>query len=75
MILDALVGSVDVLIMLFFMLLVLLVVFATIMYYIEGDIDGSLMDSIPQTMYYIQARGGQGLECVYVCVFGRRRHS
>ena len=51
---DALVSSVDVLTMLCFLLIVLITVFATIIFYIEGSKDGSLMDSIPQTMYYIQ---------------------
>jgi len=51
---DALVASFDILGMLCFLLIVILIVFSTIIYYIESKEDGSPFDSIPQTMYYIQ---------------------
>jgi hypothetical protein len=64
-ILDALISSLDILGMLSFLLLVILIVFSTIIYYIEGGVDGSALNSIPQSMYYIQAsRNPTG---VYVC--------
>lgn len=53
---DALVSSLDVLGMLAFLLLVVLIVFSTIIYYIESGTN-EYLNSIPQTMYYIQVSG------------------
>ncbi len=62
-ILDAVVASMDVLVMMAFLLFVLLVSFAAVIYFMEHDTNPNIY-SIPQAMYFIQVgtRAG-GVDC------------